>query len=61
MSKMREQQMAINREAFASHSEEPADFSRFQLETYLKAAAFRRVSCFASVSVHVGVPLDGRV
>lgn len=42
MLKMREQQMAVNREAFVQRAAVPQDFSQFQLQTYLKATALRR-------------------
>jgi len=40
--KMREAQNAVNRERFVERTGQPADFSTFQMQTFLKASNFRR-------------------
>ncbi|KAK9830500.1 hypothetical protein WJX72_012105 [[Myrmecia] bisecta] len=42
MAKLREQKNLENREQFQKHAGRPLNFSQFQMETYLKASAFRR-------------------
>ena len=44
LQRMREAKMARNRESFQQRAAQPASFSSFQMEEYLKASALRRAA-----------------
>lgn len=41
LTKMRDNKIYENRERFQRHAQQPASFSSFQIQEYLKASAFR--------------------
>lgn len=47
MEQMRDQLQAFNRDKFTSRSGQPENFSSFQLQTFLKASAFRYVAALS--------------
>ena len=44
LQRLREAKMARNRESFQQRAAQPASFSSFQMEEYLKASALRRAA-----------------
>ena len=54
--RMRDHKIFENREHFQKHAEQPANFSTFQMQEYLKASAFRHVPLAHHLSYTAGTP-----